>query len=196
MSASQDHDELKTHGVVAATKEWLEKAVIGLDLCPFARAVYRGDWIRYVVCPAEDPEALLSRFIEELHLLISSAPEEIETTLLIHPRLLSDFLEYNEFLGVADAVLEDLGLSSTVQVASFHPGYRFANSEPDSIDNYTNRSPYPMLHLLRQASVDRAVTAFPDPAKIYEKNIATLRLLGHEGWQRLGIATGEGGRRR
>lgn len=189
MPDSEDLYNRYTLDVITATKEWLEKAVIALDLCPFAKAVHLNKRIRYVVSAARDPEALLARLIDELQFLVSVDPGEIETTLLIHPGVLVDFLEYNEFLGVADAAVENLGLAAIMQVASFHPRYQFAGSGPDDIENYTNRSPYPILHLLRQTSVDRAVAAYPDPAKIFEKNMATLRLLGHEGWQRLGIAS-------
>lgn len=173
--------------IVAATKDWLEKAVIGLNLCPFARAVHTQDLIRYVVSEAETPEALLAALIGELQLLAEANPDEIETTLLIHPKVLEDFLDYNDFLGVAEAAIEDLGFAGEIQVASFHPHYQFAGTGPDDIENYTNRSPYPTLHLLREASVDRAVETFPDAAEIYEKNIATLRRLGPEGWARLGM---------
>jgi hypothetical protein len=179
--------------IVAATKHWLEQAVIGLDLCPFARAVYLDDQIRYAVSAAETPELLLADLLGELQALAVADPAATETTLLIHPGVFADFLDYNDFLGVAEAAVEDLGLTGVLQVASFHPRYQFAGTGPDDIENYTNRSPYPMLHLLREASVERAVAAFPDAAAIYEKNIATLRRLGHEGWNRLGVGPRRGG---
>jgi len=173
--------------ILVATRHWLEKAVIGLDLCPFAKAVYVKDQIRYAVSRAQSHEALLDDLRTELQALVATDPKETDTTLLIHPRALGDFLEYNEFLSFADAVVMELGLEGVVQIASFHPHYQFAGSAPDDVANYTNRSPYPMLHLLREASVDRAVAAFPEAAEIYEKNIATLRRLGREGWRRLGL---------
>jgi hypothetical protein len=173
--------------VVAATQAWLERAVIGLNLCPFAKAVHGRGQIRYAVSAAETPEALLADLVCELRTLAAADPAEIDTTLLIHPRVLTDFPDYNDFLDVAEAAIEELGLSGEIQVASFHPAYQFAGSEPEDIDNYSNRSPYPSLHLLREASVERAVAAFPDAAAIFEKNIETLRRLGHEGWQRLGL---------
>jgi hypothetical protein len=173
--------------ILAATKLWLEKAVIGLNLCPFAKAVYVKGQIRYVVSRAASPEALLAELTAELQALAAADPLEIDTTLLIHPHVLEDFLEYNEFLEIADAALAGLGLEGVLQIASFHPRYQFAGSDADDIANYTNRSPYPMLHLLREESVDRAMTAFPEAAEIYERNIATLRRLGHEGWRRLGL---------
>lgn len=173
--------------VVAATRHWLETAVIGLNLCPFARAVYVREQIRYVVSAASTPEALLADLIAELRTLTVAEPEKIETTLLIHPDVLTDFPDYNEFLGVAEATVADLGLEGVIQIASFHPRYQFAGTAEDDVENYTNRSPYPLLHLLREASVERAVAAFPDAAEIYEKNIATMRTLGIEGWRRLGL---------
>jgi hypothetical protein len=161
--------------------------VIGLDLCPFARAVHSREQIRWVVSGAATPEELLADLLGELRTLADADPAAIDTTLLIHPSVLGDFLDYNDFLGVADAALADLGLQGTLQIASFHPRYQFAGTAPDDVENCTNRSPYPILQLLREASVERAVAAFPDAAAIYEKNIATLRRLGVEGWRRLGI---------
>ncbi|HEV7783967.1 MAG TPA: DUF1415 domain-containing protein [Thermoanaerobaculia bacterium] len=173
--------------ILAATRLWLEKAVIGLELCPFAKAVYGKDQIRYVVSRTKSPAALLAELKAELQALAAADPAEIDTTLLIHPHVLEDFLEYNEFLGIADAAAAGLELEGVLQIASFHPRYQFAGSDADDMSNYTNRSPYPMLHLLREESVDRAVTAFPEAAEIYERNIATLRRLGREGWRRLGL---------
>lgn len=178
--------------IIAATKHWLEAAVIGLELCPFAKAVHTQDLIRYAVSSAETPETLLADLLRELQVLAEADPAEIETTLLIHPDALTDFLDYNDFLDVADAALEDLGLAGVIQVASFHPQYQFAGTAPDDIENYTNRSPYPMLHLLRESSVERAVAAFPDASRIFEKNIETLRRLGLEGWKRLRIELRQG----
>jgi len=177
--------------ITAATRHWVEIAVIGLDLCPFARAVHAGGLIRYAVSAATTPELLLADLLCELQDLNAADPAEVETTLLIHPWVLNDFLDYNGFLDVADAAVADLGLEGTLQVASFHPQYQFAGSAPDDVENYTNRSPYPILHLLREASVERAVAAFPDTAQIYEKNVVTLRLLGHAGWNRLGLGRPE-----
>lgn len=175
--------------VIAATIAWVEKAVIGLNLCPFARAVHSAKRIRYVVTDAELAGALLDVLVQELDLLAAADPAAVETTLLIHPRVLGDFLDYNDFLDVADAAVEQLGLTGELQVASFHPRYQFAGTEPDDIDNFTNRSPYPTLHLLREASVERAVAAYPDTDRIFENNIETLRRLGQAGWDRLGLAT-------
>ena len=173
--------------VVAATRTWLEKAVIGLNLCPFAKAVHFGNQIRYAVSDAQTPEALLADLARELQTLAAADPAEVETTLLIHPRALVEFLDYNDFLDIADAAVEELGLTGTIQVASFHPHYRFADTEPDAIENYSNRSPYPTLHLLREESVERALAAFPDTGRIPDRNIETLRRIGHDGWRRLGL---------
>ena len=175
--------------VIALTKAWLEKAVIGLNLCPFAKAVYVKQQIRYVVSSARNTDALYEELSTELQHLHQSDPAEIDTTLLILPELLADFLDYNDFLDVADEAIEDLELDGEIQIASFHPDYQFADSEADDIENYTNRSPYPILHLLREASIERAVEAFPEAEEIYEKNMETLRKLGLEGWTNLQLFT-------
>ena len=167
------------------TRHWLERAVIGLNLCPFAKAVHVKEQIRWVESPAEDPEQLLEDLVRELQFLAAADPAVVETTLLIHPHVLADFLDYNDFLDVADAAVESLGLAGVLQVASFHPDYQFAGTEPDDAENLSNRSPYPTLHLLREASIDAAVAAFPEAASIYERNIETLRRLGMQGWHRL-----------
>ncbi len=179
-SPAIDHD-----AVIAETVNWVEKAVIGLNLCPFAKAVHVKQQIRYVVCDADTPEALLEKLMEELEYLAEADPEKVDTTIIIHPNVLADFEDYNEFLDVADAALEDMDLDGILQVASFHPDYQFADTHKNDIENYTNRSPYPSLHLLREDSVERAVEAFPEAADIFEKNIDTLRTLGHDGWDKL-----------
>lgn len=169
---------------IAETQHWLERAVIGLNLCPFAKAVVAKQQVRYVLSDATTAETLLEQLGEELLRLRDTSAEDIDTTLIVHPQVLTDFLDYNDFLDDADALVEVLGLEGILQVASFHPQYQFAGCEPDDIANYTNRSPYPTLHLLREDSVARAVAAFPDPDAIIERNIATLRGLGHAGWER------------
>jgi hypothetical protein len=173
--------------VVAATRAWIEHAVIGLNLCPFAKAVYVKNQIRYAVSEARTSEALLSDLVRELGSLAEASPQEVDTTLLIHPHVLNDFLDYNDFLQVADAAVEELDLAGVLQVASFHPQYQFAGTSADDITNYTNRSPYPTLHLLREASVGQAVAAFPEAEAIYETNIETMRRLGLAGWKALAI---------
>jgi hypothetical protein len=173
--------------IIAATRHWLEKAVIGLNLCPFAKAVYVKEQVRYVVSNATTPEALLETLMDELQLLSDTDPEQTDTTLLIHPFVLTDFLDYNEFLDVADAAVEDMQLDGELQVASFHPQYQFADTDVNDIGNYTNRAPYPILHLLREDSIERAVAAFPEAAEIFDRNIETLEKLGHEGWDQLDV---------
>ena len=173
--------------VIAATRRWLERAVIGLNLCPFAKSVYVKEQVRYVVSNATTPEVLLETLMEELQALSDADPEQVDTTLLIHPFVLTDFLDYNEFLDVADAALEDMQLDGELQVASFHPDYQFAETDASDITNYTNRAPYPILHLLREDSIARAVEAFPEASEIFEKNIDTMEKLGHEGWDKLDV---------
>ncbi len=173
-----------TAAVIAETRDWIEKAVIGLNLCPFAQAVYATERVRYCVSDAQTEEALLADLTRELRALHATDPQVCETTLLVHPGVLTDFLEYNDFLDAADAAVAALDLAGEIQIASFHPRYQFAGSGPDDIENYTNRSPYPMLHLLRETSVEHAATAEQGIA-IGERNMETLRRLGFEGWRRL-----------
>jgi uncharacterized protein len=169
------------------TRHWLEQAVIGLNLCPFAKAVHAKGQIRWVESTATDVRALMADLVHELQLLAAADAEAIDTTLLVHPLVLDDFLDYNDFLDLADAALEELGLDGVLQIASFHPRYQFAGTATDDVQNLSNRSPYPTLHLLREDSVERAVAAFPDAESIYEKNIETLEALGAEGWARLRV---------
>ncbi|GAA4340454.1 DUF1415 domain-containing protein [Pigmentiphaga soli] len=176
--------------VIEATRLWLERAVIGLNLCPFAKAVHARQQIRYVVSAARSEEELLADLEAELRHLAAVSPEEVDTTLLVHPWVLQDFLDYNDFLDLADDAVDALGLAGELQIASFHPDYQFAGTGPDDIENYSNRAPYPILHLLREASVDKAVAAFPEAEQIYQRNIETLRALGHEGWARLNLPPG------
>jgi len=171
--------------VIALTQAWIADAVIGLNLCPFAKSVYVKQQIRYVVSHADNEADLAQQLLNELQHLQAADPELLDTTLLIHPRVLQDFYDYNNFLDVADQVLEDADLDGTIQIASFHPQYQFADALPDDIDNYTNRSPFPVLHLLRESSIDRAVAAYPEASAIFERNIATMRDLGLNGWNRL-----------
>lgn len=171
--------------VIGATRTWLEKAVIGLGLCPFAAKVQLRDQIRYVVSAHSLTDGLIQDLTRESQDLHVANPELCETTLLIHPQVLNDFHDYNEFLAVADATLLALNLEGELQIASFHPQYRFAGSDMDDIENFTNRSPYPMLHLLREASVTHAIEAFPGVHDIDAKNAVIMRTLGHAGWKRL-----------
>ena len=170
---------------IEATRRWVERAVVGLNLCPFARAPMVQQKIRYAVSHARDTDALLDDLLGELQSLRAIDASECETTLLIHPHVLGDFLDYNDFLDSADAAVETLGLEGELQVASFHPHYQFADSGPDDIENFSNRSPYPTLHLLREASVERAMEAMTDTDAIYRRNMDTLQRLGTQGWQAL-----------
>ena len=173
--------------VLAQTRHWLEKAVIGLNLCPFAKSVYVKNQVRLVVSHARHADDLLEELDRELDLLIATPAAEIDTTLLIHPTLFEDFLDFNDFLEIAEGVVDEHELEGVVQLASFHPQFQFDGTEPDDIGNYTNRAPFAMLHLLREVSVERAVEAFPDAESIFEQNIATLEKLGSEGWKALGL---------
>jgi hypothetical protein len=167
---------------IAETRAWVRRAVIGLNLCPFARAVDAKDQIRYVFSDATDAQTLLATLVVELQRLADTDPDVVDTTMVIHPRVFADFEDFNDFLELADAAVEDLDLDGVLQVASFHPRFQFADTEPDDITNATNRAPYPTLHLLREESVDRAVAAFPEAESIFERNMATLERLGPTGW--------------
>ena len=170
---------------LAETRAWVNRAVIGLNLCPFAKAPQVKGQVRYVASAATDPAALLADLVAELERLAEAPAEKIETTLLIHPGVMTDFAEYNDFLEIVDATVEELDLDGILQVASFHPDYQFEGTAPGDVENATNRSPYPTLHLLREDSIDRAVAAFPDAEAIYETNIDTLQRLGAAGWGQL-----------
>jgi uncharacterized protein len=163
----------------------LERSVIGLNLCPFAESVYRGNRVRFRVSEQRSASALLEELRSELTDLNAADPLSCETSLLIHPWVLTDFIEYNDFLEVCEATIVELGLEGELQVASFHPQYQFAGTQSEDIENYTNRSPYPMLHILREASIERAIASGKDTEEIYRRNIRTLRELGHAGWRKL-----------
>ena len=171
--------------VAARTMAWVEHVVIGLNLCPFAKAPWVKGQVRCVVSPSDSPASLLEELRAELRRLVETDPNKIETTLLVVPDQFAEFEDFNDFLDDADAAVAALGLEGTIQIASFHPRYRFAGTAPDDLDNATNRAPYPTLHLLREDSVDRAVEAFPEAETIYEANIRTLRELGDSGWAAL-----------
>lgn len=164
------------------TRAWVDQAVIGLNLCPFAKGPQVKGQVRYVLSEARDTEALRADLTAALQHLVATPIETTETTLLVHPWVLGDFFDYNQFLDEAGRLLAELDLDGVVQVASFHPDYQFAGTAPDDVENATNQSPYPTLHLLREASIDRAVAAFPDAEAIYETNQATMRRLGPAGW--------------
>ncbi len=176
--------DLSTDDPIAATRLWLERIVIGLNLCPFAKAVYVKDQVRIVLSDATTTEALVEQLAEELVLLRDTPAEQIDTTLIVHPQVLTDFLDYNDFLDNADAAIEALDLQGILQVASFHPDYQFEGVAADDASNYTNRAPFPTLHLLREDSVARAVDVYSDPDVIVERNIQTLDRIGVDGWHR------------
>lgn len=178
-------DDATAREVAEATRHWLEQAVIGLNLCPFAKAVYVKDQVRYAVSDAIDPEGVLADLEDELLRLHETDPEQVDTTLLILPDALDDFYDFNDFEDLSDRLLKRMRLVGTLQVATFHPQFQFAETDVDDIENYTNRSPHPILHLLREDSVERAVEAFPEAETIYEKNIETMQKLGLDGWRRL-----------
>ena len=169
------------------TQKWLLQAVVGLNLCPFAKAVVVKDMVRYRVCASTEPADLLAMLRQELQHLAEADPDKLDTTLLIAPKALPDFLDFNDFLADCDEVLTDLALDGVLQVADFHPRYQFGGTQVDDIENFTNRTPYPTLHLLREASIDKAVQAYPDASLIFERNIAVLNKLGQAGWAALGV---------
>ena len=169
------------------TRAWVERAVIGLNLCPFAKSVQVKGQVHYGVSQARTAQALLQDLIFELNELVAADSIDRDTSLLIAPDCLHDFLDFNDFLAQADRTLVDLDLDGVIQIASLHPEYQFAGTRSDDITNYTNRSPYPTLHLLREDSVDRAVAAFPEADSIFERNMTTLKRLGHQGWAALDV---------
>lgn len=169
------------------TVRWLERAVIGLNLCPFAKSVHVKGQIHYAVTLAQLPSHVLAVLRCELAALAAASPEARDTTLLVLPCGFSEFLEFNDFLGDAESLLEDMGLDGMLQIASFHPQFQFAGTAPDDVTNCTNRAPYPTLHLLREASIDRAVEVFPEAEMIFERNIEVLEAMGQAGWAALDV---------
>ena len=183
--AADAADAATATAVIAHTRAWVQRVVVGLNLCPFAKAPLAKGQVRFVVCEAREPAALLEALAAEMRALAQADAAVLETTLVIHPNVLGDFGEFNDFLDHAEAALDELGLEGVLQVASFHPDYRFAGTAAGDLGNATNRSPYPTLHLLREASVERAVEAIPEAGSIFEANIATLESLGAAGWAAL-----------
>ena len=177
----------RDQAVCEAMRYWLERAVIGLNLCPFAKAVHIKGQIHYAVSSACDAQTLLHDVESEIGDLLLQDSQLRDTTLLIAPDAFPDFWDFNAFLRSADKLLRKKGWDGEVQIASFHPRFEFADAAVGDMAHYTNRAPYPTLHLLREASLDHAVQVFPDAALIYERNIATLRALGPAGWQALGL---------
>lgn len=182
MSTSTSDAAVAQDLVLEHTRRWLERAVIGLNLCPFAPRPYAEGRVRIRVSDAQTQAQLADELCDELEALQAADPAEVETTLLVHPRLLTDFLDYNDFLDIAETCVRELGLEGELQVASFHPDYQFADAAADDPANNSNRSPYPMLHLLRESSVEQALATLTDPDAIYQRNIERLRALGAAGW--------------
>lgn len=180
------------HIAIDDTRIWLERAVIGLNLCPFAKSVHVKGQIHYAVSQATTAEDFLQDLLRELKDLAETDPSVRDTTLLIAPQCLADFLDFNDFLALADQALDDLDLDGILQIANLHPDYQFAGTRADDITNYTNRSPYPTLHLLREDSIDRAVDAFPQAEAIFQKNMETMERLGPEGWDALKVGRSQG----
>lgn len=176
------------------TRAWLERAVIGLNLCPFAKAVHVKGQIHFAVSQATQASALLNDLVSELSDLVAADPSQRDTTLLIAPGCLHDFLDFNDFLGEAEHALARMDLEGVIQIASFHPAYQFAGTTPDDVTNYTNRAPYPTLHLLREESIDKAVAAFPQAEDIFEANMRTLQALGEQGWAALDVGPSSAGK--
>lgn len=183
LQAAPEGDEV----VRADTLRWLERAVIGLNLCPFARGVYVKNQVHVAISHATDDAEWLTDLRRELSDLWALDPSERDTTLLVLPDALADFLMFNDSLDAADAVLHELGLEGHLQIAPFHPCFQFAGTDEDDVTNCTNRSPYPTLHLIRETSIDRAVAAFPEAEMIYEVNMATMERLGPQGWAALDV---------
>ena len=182
-----DQTEERDALVLEDTRRWVQRAVIGLNLCPFAKSVEVKQQVRYVVSHAARTKPLLVDLKRELLALVAADPAVLDTTMLVAPDGFADFLEFNDMLDRADKLLVDLDLDGVLQIASLHPQYQFADAEPDDITNFTNRAPYPTLHLLREESVDRAVVAFPNAEAIFETNMQTMQDLGPEGWAALGV---------
>jgi hypothetical protein len=178
-------DTLTEKQIIALPSTWIEKVVIGLNLCPFAKPVHTKGQIHYLLSQARDESALTTDLRYSMQNLIAASSDSMDTCLLIHPWVLSDFFDYNNFLNIADEILDELDLIGVLQVASFHPRYQFAGTSEDDVTNCTNRSPFPMLHLLREESLDKATDALPDANVIVNRNLETMTSLGHEGWNKL-----------
>ena len=185
---------MNEHDVIADTRRWVDRAVIGLNLCPFAKAVQVKGQVHYAVSRAEAVPDLIKDLAVQLQALVNEDAEDRDTTLLMVPHGFDDFLAFNDFLDLADELLMDMELEGVIQVAPFHPQFQFEGTTADDVTNATNRSPYPTLHLLREESIDRAVEAFPEAEAIFEANLQTLNQLGSAGWQALQVGAGDAAR--
>ena len=190
MNSSTPNPTPNPDAVIAAMRHWLEQAVIGLNLCPFAKSVYVANRVRFVVSEARHLDAFLEQLDDEIDFLAAADPQDVDTTLLIHPTMFDDFETFNDIAGIAEEAVEEHELEGVLQVASFHPRFQFADTQADDLGNYTNRAPYPTLHLLREASIEGALAHYPDdPDSIFERNIETMEKLGKAGWDALGIGS-------
>lgn len=173
--------------IINATRHWLTQAVIGLNLCPFAKAPYIKQQLRFCVSHARHLDDFLELLDDELQLLANTPARDIETSLIIEPNLFQDFQDFNDLLDLTDQIITEHHLDGIIQIAPFHPQFQFADAPADDITNYTNRSPYPTLHLIRESSIERAVEAMGDTSTIFERNKQLLRRMGKEGWDKLAI---------
>lgn len=171
-------DNLEHDKIIKPVRHWVETLVVGFNLCPFAKRELVNNRIRFSISEATTEQQLLNDLQTELSLLTHD--ETIETTLLIHPQVLQDFYDYNEFLDYADGLLVQMDLEGIYQIASFHPDYQFADTEADDVENYSNRSPYPLLHLIREQSLERAIANYPNSDLIPERNVELLKSLGKD----------------
>ncbi len=169
---------MNTQQVEASVRKWVDTFVVGMNLCPFAKRELVKQRVRFTVTEASTEDELLQALQAELELL--ETDPSVETTLLIHPAVLGNFLDYNQFLDIADALLLQMQLDGVYQVASFHPDYQFGGTAPWAAENYTNRSPYPILHLLREESLDRVLGDNPDADQIPQRNIDLMNSMGEE----------------
>lgn len=179
---NDDHSDAR---VLRRTQAWIEHVVLGLSLCPYAKQPWQQDRVRLQLTQARDADALLARLADELRFLADADPAEVETTLLIAPHMLASFEDFLDFMDLAEACVEALDLEGEIQVASFHPDFQFGDAPADDAAHATNRSPYPTLHLIREASIEAAVAAHPDPDRIWQRNLEVMRQLGPDGWDAL-----------
>jgi len=175
----------------AHIRAWLKEFVIGLNLCPFARPLLGADNLRIAVCDETAPVLLRRAYLLELDLLQNSSEQEIATTLLAFPQALGDFQDYLQFLALAQDLLIESGLEGLVQLASFHPHYLFEGEQAGAASHYSNRSPYPLIHLLREDMLSRVLEDFADPDQIPDRNIQTLDDIGAEELERLWLSVFE-----
>lgn len=185
---------MESEAIIYAVRRWVEDLVVGLNLCPFAGRELVRDRVRFVVTEATTEGQLLEALGTELVLLNEDA--SVETTLLIHPDVLQDFFDYNQFLDTAEQLLAQTGLEGVYQIASFHPDYQFAGTDVSDVENFTNRSPYPLLHILREASLERSIATYPDIEQIPVRNVELMNSLGREKLQSLILGCSDGGKDR